>query len=49
MHQKGGLLTCDVSVKKLIHILEMNTFESGAHIDYFDVSDPENGITNDTA
>ncbi|XP_064647685.1 sepiapterin reductase-like [Lineus longissimus] len=48
MHQKGGLLTCDVSVKKLIQILETNTFESGAHIDYFDVSDTASEKTNNS-
>ena len=30
------LLSCDTSVAKLIQILEKKSFESGAHIDYYD-------------
>lgn len=30
------LLTCDTSVAKLIQVLEKNSFESGAHVDYYD-------------
>ncbi|KAK7110758.1 hypothetical protein V1264_014581 [Littorina saxatilis] len=30
------LLPCDTSVAKLIHLLQKNTFDSGAHVDYYD-------------
>ena len=32
------LLECETTVRKLIQILNTNTFESGDHIDFFDVS-----------
>ena len=37
MHSEGKLLTCDQSVDKLVKLLEENKFDSGAHIDYYDV------------
>ena len=36
MEKEGRMLTCDQSVDKLLQLLEKNTFDSGAHIDYFD-------------
>ena len=29
-------MPCDLSVAKLMQILDKNKFESGAHIDYYD-------------
>ena len=37
MKDLGKLLSCDESIRKLIPILEKNKFDSGAHIDYYDV------------
>lgn len=34
--QSGAVLTTDQTTKRLIGILEAGTYESGAHIDYFD-------------
>ncbi|XP_054846481.1 sepiapterin reductase [Eublepharis macularius] len=36
MKQKGQLLDCDVSSQKLLRLLLENTFESGAHVDFYD-------------
>ncbi|XP_048364892.1 sepiapterin reductase isoform X2 [Sphaerodactylus townsendi] len=36
MKQTGQLLDCDVSSQKLLTLLLEDTFESGAHIDFFD-------------
>lgn len=37
MYKNGKLLKCEESVSKLIPLLEENTFESGQHIDIYDV------------
>ncbi|XP_044285459.1 sepiapterin reductase [Varanus komodoensis] len=37
MKQHGQLLDCDVSSEKLLHLLLANTFESGAHVDFYDL------------
>ncbi|CAL1528802.1 unnamed protein product [Lymnaea stagnalis] len=34
--RKKSLVECDASVQKLVTILQQNTFENGAHMDYFD-------------
>jgi len=36
MHAEGRLLSCDQSLDRLIEILNVNRFDSGAHIDYYD-------------
>eukprot|EP01041_Mallomonas_annulata_P013799 gene13799-29342_t len=36
MFESGQLVNCDHSAQKLVDILEKDTFDSGAHIDYFD-------------
>jgi len=36
MHKEGKLIDTHVSVQKLMRLLVENTFESGAHLDYFD-------------
>ena len=36
MHDDGKELTPDITLDKLLRILEQNTFVSGAHIDYYD-------------
>ena len=38
LHAQNMLLECETTVRKLIQILNTNTFESGDHIDFFDVS-----------
>lgn len=37
LHTKNQLLSCEASVGKLLAVLEKNEFESGQHIDYYDV------------
>ena len=37
MHKEGRLLSSEESISKLIGLLEKNTFDNGAHIDYYDV------------
>ncbi|XP_053114055.1 sepiapterin reductase [Hemicordylus capensis] len=37
MKQSGRLLDCDASSQKLLSLLLANTFESGAHVDFYDV------------
>ncbi|XP_015282913.1 PREDICTED: sepiapterin reductase [Gekko japonicus] len=37
MKQQGQLLDCDVSSQKLLKLLLEDTFESGAHVDFYDV------------
>ena len=37
MLKEGKLLSCDTSVDKLISVLDRNSFESGDHIDFYDV------------
>ncbi|XP_061439679.1 sepiapterin reductase [Rhineura floridana] len=37
MKQCGQLLDCDVSSQKLLNLLLANKFESGAHIDFYDI------------
>lgn len=36
MHAEGRLLSCDQTLDRLIEILNVNRFDSGAHIDYYD-------------
>ncbi|XP_008120216.2 sepiapterin reductase isoform X2 [Anolis carolinensis] len=36
MKEEGKLLDCDVSARKLLDLLLADTFESGAHIDFYD-------------
>ncbi|XP_042326589.1 sepiapterin reductase [Sceloporus undulatus] len=37
MKERGELLDCDVSAQKLLDLLVADTFESGAHIDFYDL------------
>lgn len=37
MKQKGQLLDCDVSAQKLLDLLLTDAFESGAHVDFYDL------------
>nr|XP_056711715.1 sepiapterin reductase [Euleptes europaea] len=37
MKQNGQLLDCDLSSQKLLTLLLENTFESGAHVDFYDI------------
>nr|XP_020650816.1 sepiapterin reductase [Pogona vitticeps] len=37
LKQKGQLLDCDVSAQKLLSLLLTDTFESGAHVDFYDL------------
>ena len=37
MHAEGKLLPCELTLKKLVKLLDENTFTSGAHIDYYDL------------
>ncbi|XP_043937589.1 sepiapterin reductase [Protopterus annectens] len=37
MHQKGQLVDKHVSSKKLVNLLLQDNFESGAHVDFYDV------------
>ena len=37
MHQHNKLLTCDESIAKLTRLMEQNNWESGEHIDYYDL------------
>ncbi|XP_058049855.1 sepiapterin reductase [Ahaetulla prasina] len=36
MKESGELIDCDVSARKLLDLLAANTFESGAHVDFYD-------------
>ncbi|XP_044516337.1 sepiapterin reductase [Gracilinanus agilis] len=36
LSQNGGLVDCTVSGQKLMELLQRNTFQSGAHVDFFD-------------
>lgn len=38
MHSEGKLLTADESAEVLAGVLEEDRFESGSHIDFYDVS-----------
>ena len=40
MHEEGRLLTPDQSLDALVYLLDKNSFESGAHIDYYDIDLP---------
>lgn len=37
MHAEGRLLTCDESVGKLMKVLLKDDYESGAHLDFYDL------------
>lgn len=37
MHSEGRLLTCEESVGKLIKVLLKDNYESGAHLDFYDL------------
>ncbi|CAD5113145.1 DgyrCDS2336 [Dimorphilus gyrociliatus] len=37
MHNTGNLLPCEVSVKKLVELLQENTWDTGSHIDFYDI------------
>lgn len=37
MHAEGHLLTCEESVGKLIKVLLKDSYESGAHLDFYDL------------
>lgn len=37
MKEHGELLDCDISSQKLLDLLLANTFESGAHVDFYDI------------
>ena len=37
MHEEGKLLSPEESVVKLIKLLQDNSFDTGAHIDYYDL------------
>ncbi|KJE90952.1 sepiapterin reductase [Capsaspora owczarzaki ATCC 30864] len=37
MHDKNTLVDPNVSAGKLVRLLEQNTFESGAHLDFYDI------------
>uniref|UniRef100_A0A8C8RZC8 Sepiapterin reductase n=1 Tax=Pelusios castaneus TaxID=367368 RepID=A0A8C8RZC8_9SAUR len=37
MKQSGGLLDCSISAQKLVNLLLEDTFDSGAHIDFYDI------------
>lgn len=37
MHENGRLLSSEESISKLTSLLEKNSFDNGAHIDYYDI------------
>ena len=37
MKEKNQLVTCEASATKLLELLSVDTYESGAHLDYYDV------------
>lgn len=37
MFEQGKLVTVDQSAEKLVILIEQNTFETGAHVDYYDL------------
>lgn len=37
LHAQGQLLTCEVSVSKLMKVLLDGSFSSGAHLDFYDL------------
>lgn len=37
MHAEGRVLTCDESVGKLLKVLLKDDYESGAHLDVYDL------------
>ncbi|OWF47701.1 sepiapterin reductase-like [Mizuhopecten yessoensis] len=36
MHREGNTLDCDTSIAKLVELLRLDQYDSGAHIDFFD-------------
>uniref|UniRef100_A0A8C6ZAD0 Sepiapterin reductase n=1 Tax=Nothoprocta perdicaria TaxID=30464 RepID=A0A8C6ZAD0_NOTPE len=36
LHERGQLVDCDVSARKLLRLLEEDAFPSGAHVDFYD-------------
>ena len=40
MKSGGKLLSPEQSIARLIHLLRINSFESGAHVDYYDIEMP---------
>lgn len=45
LHAEGRLLSCDQSLNRLIGLLDKNSFDSGSHIDYYDLTDEGDLIT----
>ena len=41
LHTDSRLLTCDQSLDRLIALLQVNSFSSGSHIDYYDDDDDD--------
>lgn len=37
LQESGQLIDCAVSARKLLKLLEEDTFRSGAHVDFYDV------------
>lgn len=36
LQESGQLIECDVSAERLLDLLAADTFESGAHVDFYD-------------
>ncbi len=45
LHVEGRLLSCDQSLDRLIGLLDKNLFDSGAHIDFYDLTEDGELIT----
>ncbi|XP_008939555.1 PREDICTED: sepiapterin reductase, partial [Merops nubicus] len=37
LQERGQLIDCNVSAQKLVKLLEEDTFQSGAHVDFYDI------------